>query len=483
MTDGSGVTQYSYVLPGSLGALRLLQEQWTGLTGATTSYGYDPLGRTASRTVGIAPNGSGPETFQYDAIGRLTGHTSDLGTFTLSYLGQTQQITTRALNGTSLATTWSYLPNSGDRRLAGIANSGLSAGQFSNYQFTTNAANFITAITETADANTQTAYPPPGQSGAAYNAANQVTRLAGSGLTFAYDRAGNLLSDGVRTYTWDAENRLISVSLPNQPSLSVAFTYDGLGRRRSATLADTAATTFVWCGERLCQAQQLGQVRGYYAEGAFLAGVPLYYGVDQIGSVRRGFLRTGASASDFDPYGAALQPGLPAADFGFAGLFLEKNSGLYLATYRAYDPATGRWLSRDPIGEEGGINLYEYVGGQPISAVDTAGTQLFPLFARPPIIPRIPEALRPLKERIPRQSGKEGAKDVPSWCRGEAPRVGESGSDFARRLLDDKYGPGNYERGPTSEFNRIQKWGDRAFRDPTSIPLFGMGDDDDDGGA
>jgi RHS repeat-associated protein len=177
----------------------------------------------------------------------------------------------------------------------------------------------------------------------------------------------------VRTYTWDAENRLISVSLPSQPNLSVAFTYDGLGRRRSATLTDTAATTFVWCGERLCQSQWLDLVRGYYAEGEFLSAVPLYYGVDQIGSVRRGFLRAGASASDFDPYGAALQPGLPAADFPFAGLFLEKNSGLYLATYRAYDPATGRWLSRDPIGEEGGINLYGYVGGEPIGGTDSLG--------------------------------------------------------------------------------------------------------------
>ena len=60
-------------------------------------------------------------------------------------------------------------------------------------------------------------------------------------------------------------------------------------------------------------------------------------------------------------------------------------------------------------------------------------------------------------------SGKEGAKDVPSWAKGERPRIGESGRDFAKRLLDSKYGPGSYDRGPTSEFNRIQKWGDRAF--------------------
>jgi hypothetical protein len=63
-------------------------------------------------------------------------------------------------------------------------------------------------------------------------------------------------------------------------------------------------------------------------------------------------------------------------------------------------------------------------------------------------------------------SGKEGAKDVPSWAKGERPKVNESGKDFAKRLLDKKYGEGNYDKGPGSEFNKIQKWGDRAFENP-----------------
>ncbi|EPX62631.1 hypothetical protein D187_008819 [Cystobacter fuscus DSM 2262] len=63
-------------------------------------------------------------------------------------------------------------------------------------------------------------------------------------------------------------------------------------------------------------------------------------------------------------------------------------------------------------------------------------------------------------------SGKEGAKDVPSWAKGERPKVDESGKDFAKRLLDKKYGEGSYDKGPGSEFNKIQKWGDRAFENP-----------------
>jgi RHS repeat-associated protein len=70
--------------------------------------------------------------------------------------------------------------------------------------------------------------------------------------------------------------------------------------------------------------------------------------------------------------------------------------------------------------------------------------------------------------KIPRSgvSGKEAARDVPSWARGQRPRVGEDGKSFARRLLDEKYGPGNWKRGPGEEFNQIQKWGDRGFVEP-----------------
>jgi hypothetical protein len=67
------------------------------------------------------------------------------------------------------------------------------------------------------------------------------------------------------------------------------------------------------------------------------------------------------------------------------------------------------------------------------------------------------------RKKKPGLSGKEAADDVPSWARGERPRTTESGRDFARRLLDDKYGAGNYPTGPGSEFSKIPKWGDRAF--------------------
>jgi len=66
----------------------------------------------------------------------------------------------------------------------------------------------------------------------------------------------------------------------------------------------------------------------------------------------------------------------------------------------------------------------------------------------------------------PKVSGKEGAKDIPSWAEGARPKVGESGKEFAKRLCDDKFGEGNYDKGPGSDFNKIKKWGDRSFEDP-----------------
>lgn len=94
-----------------------------------------------------------------------------------------------------------------------------------------------------------------------------------------------------------------------------------------------------------------------------------------------------------------------------------------------------------------------------------------PFAARPPLfLDEPPEIVRPFKEPIPRLGGQEGAKDIPSWARGSRPYVGENGRDFAKRLMDGKYGPGNWNSRDV-EYRRIQKWGDRAFRDPRSILL------------
>jgi RHS repeat-associated protein len=78
---------------------------------------------------------------------------------------------------------------------------------------------------------------------------------------------------------------------------------------------------------------------------------------------------------NYDPYGnATLAPATPPlTHFRYAGMLYHADSGLYLTHYRAYDPRTGRWLSRDPIGQTRDVNLYAYVEANPIGRIDQNG--------------------------------------------------------------------------------------------------------------
>jgi RHS repeat-associated protein len=112
--------------------------------------------------------------------------------------------------------------------------------------------------------------------------------------------------------------------------------------------------------------------RRYYPEGEAWVGVgrQLYYARDHVGSVRDA-IEVGSgqrvASVDYDPYGNALNGGgKDGADFGFAGMLYHRDSGLYLTRNRAYDPRTARWLSRNPLEEAGGVNLYVFAFDNPL---------------------------------------------------------------------------------------------------------------------
>ena len=78
--------------------------------------------------------------------------------------------------------------------------------------------------------------------------------------------------------------------------------------------------------------------------------------------------------NDYDPYGRITKvSGDLEADFGFTGFYRHQTTSLNLTLYRAYDADLGRWLSRDPIQEEDGPNLYAYVGNNPLNWIDSYG--------------------------------------------------------------------------------------------------------------
>jgi RHS repeat-associated protein len=77
--------------------------------------------------------------------------------------------------------------------------------------------------------------------------------------------------------------------------------------------------------------------------------------------------------------------------FMFSTKRYDEQTGISYYGYRYYSPCTGRWITRDPLGELGGINLYGFVGNNPVNWVDQKGLIVIGLeiWARPPVAPRI----------------------------------------------------------------------------------------------
>jgi len=214
-------------------------------------------------------------------------------------------------------------------------------------------------------------------------------QVNGSNRVLGYDFNGNLIDNGSgQTYEWDAENRLVKITYADQTSTE--FRYDGQSRRVGITEKDasrvvTSEKRYLWAEgaqpaeERAADGRTV--VKQYHAQGEFLPGAaaPLnkvFYTKDHLGSVRElvngnGTLQT---RYDYDLWGGRTKiTGTVESEVGYTGHHHHGKSGLVLTWYRAYDPVTGRWLSRDPIGEAGGINLYGYVGNNPVNWVDPFG--------------------------------------------------------------------------------------------------------------
>ena len=99
-------------------------------------------------------------------------------------------------------------------------------------------------------------------------------------------------------------------------------------------------------------------IERFFPEGEQISGVNYFHTHDRLGGVRQVTDHNGNILADcaYDAFGnQTLLDGTQIGDVGCAGYFYHANSGLNLTLYRAYDPDAGRWLSRDPIGEEGGL--------------------------------------------------------------------------------------------------------------------------------
>jgi RHS repeat-associated protein len=192
----------------------------------------------------------------------------------------------------------------------------------------------------------------------------------------SYDLNGNLTDDDAgRTFDWDGANRLVKIT---QGSNVTEFIYDGVGRRVQEKLNGAVIKQWVWDGTAPAEERDAGNTvtKRFYAAGEQIGSSAYFFTTDHLGSVREMTDSTGAIRAryDYDPYGRVTKvSGDLEADFGFTGFYRHQASGLWLTLYRAYDANLGRWLSRDPIGEFGGLNLYEYSADDPINGSDPLG--------------------------------------------------------------------------------------------------------------
>ncbi len=203
-------------------------------------------------------------------------------------------------------------------------------------------------------------------------------------LNAPIDSNGNLCSEGgttctngTQTYTWDAENRLVSVS---QGGITLAsFTYNKEGMRTSKT-AGGVTTSYVLDGTSVVEERVTGggTVKHFQGQGVDRGlasqdggGAVTYYVRDHLGSTRQSTNASGEATltRDYDPWGN----GEPAARGSFTGREWDSEAGLYYYRARYYDPSQGRFVSNDPIGLGGGSNFYVYVLNAPVAVTDPFG--------------------------------------------------------------------------------------------------------------
>jgi len=193
---------------------------------------------------------------------------------------------------------------------------------------------------------------------------------------------GNTASiSGLASFTYDGFNRLAtSVTAAD----TTTYTYNALGERMKKINQNGLSTVFHYGpnGELLWEKDQAGNTKAYvWLDGRPLARIDndaqiYYYHVDHLGTPQA---MTNSSAAvvwkaDYEPFGkATIKVSTIENNLRLPGQYYDRETGLHYNYFRDYDPTTGRYLETDLIELRGGLNLYSYVGGNPLSFVDPHG--------------------------------------------------------------------------------------------------------------
>jgi RHS repeat-associated protein len=200
----------------------------------------------------------------------------------------------------------------------------------------------------------------------------KTNRIASvNGTAFSYDASGNVTGDGARAYTYDAENRVVSVSGLSSES----YGYDA-GNRRVKKVVGGVVTHYIWEGDQVIADYERGSAntpatgtRYYHQDGLSTRGI-----TDGAGNV--------VGTTDHLPFGEEVGGSGEGEKHKFT-TYERDGTGLYYAVNRHYDPRQGRFNQVDPLGmgaaslaDPQSLNLYSYVRNDPVNSTDPSGLRM-----------------------------------------------------------------------------------------------------------
>ncbi len=337
----------------------------------------------------------------FNSAHRLTGVSTTAGSLTKNY-GYTLNIKDQRIK-TTLAdgSYWDYAYDNYGQVINAVRKnaSGGIAGQSFNYSFD-QVGNRQSAFQGTTGSDSQWSYTA--------NAVNQYSLITEpNGTTYAqvHDADGNLTGSYTTQYTYDAENRLKTADVgtyrheytydyqgrrirqkvilksgaTGQTQSEVAYVYDGwnvVGVYDTMTAAPTFQKGYLWGEDLSGSLQGAGGVGGLLAEKrGGQTYLPVYDGNGNIMSYLNASTKASVAEYVYDAFGRTISSSGTEAD-NFTYRFSTKpmdGNGLYYYGYRYYDPQHGRWISRDPLEEEGGVNLYGFIQNNGVKFIDVNG--------------------------------------------------------------------------------------------------------------
>jgi RHS repeat-associated protein len=392
-TDGDRLRQITYpngrwVAFGYDGFGR--RQQLSDSTGQTNYYAYDAAGRLWRLLDG---GGLVLAEYLYDAAGLLQRVNKANGSYVTCVYdakGQPLHLVNYAANAT-VNSRFDYTYDSRARRSTLTTLDGVwtytydSVGQLVH-------ASLLSSNLAIPNQDLRFAYDAAGNrttaviNGSATNySANSLGEYAAVGqATFAYDADGNLISDGVHSYTYDIRNRLVRVTGSEG---TTQYEYDALDHR-TATVFNGQRTEFLVDPAGLANAvAEYDGAGNLLAHNAFALGLVsraaggglAYYDFDALGNAAG--LSDGAGnylgGYAYAPFGETLHsPGALANPFAFGaqdGLTTDPDSLLFMRA-RAYAPGLGRFASVDPLWlRGGGVQQYTFAQNNPVLFKDPSG--------------------------------------------------------------------------------------------------------------